>query len=75
MTKESARSKILDMREENRPRERLISEGAQALSDGELLAVLLGSGVPGINAIELGNLILKQCGGFSGIHRTEMAEL
>jgi DNA repair protein RadC len=75
MTKESARSKILDMREENRPRERLISEGAQALSDGELLAVLLGSGVPGINAIELGNLILKQCGGFSGIHRTEIAEL
>ncbi|MGV7975588.1 MAG: DNA repair protein RadC [Anaerolineaceae bacterium] len=75
MAKETARPTIKDMREENRPRERLIAEGPQALSDGELLAVLLGSGLPGLNAIDLGNQILKELGGFSGIHRTDVAEL
>ncbi len=75
MAKETARPTIKDMREENRPRERLIAEGPQALSDGELLAVLLGSGLPGLNAIDLGNQILKELGGFSGIHRADISEL
>ena len=67
--------RISDLREENRPRERLISEGAQALSDGELLAVLLGSGVQGKNAIDLGNQILKELGGFTGLHKAEIARI
>ncbi|MEL7645696.1 MAG: DNA repair protein RadC [Anaerolineaceae bacterium] len=75
MAKESARPRILDLREENRPRERLIAEGPQALSDGELMAVLLGSGMPGVNAIDLGNQILMELGGFAGINRTDVAEL
>ena len=37
-----------------RPRERLLAEGAQALSDAELLAVLLRTGVRGKSAVELG---------------------
>ncbi|MDB6046158.1 MAG: hypothetical protein JWM63_4709 [Gammaproteobacteria bacterium] len=36
-----------------RPREKLPDQGAQALSDAELLAVLLGSGTPGHTAVEL----------------------
>jgi len=67
--------RISDLREENRPRERLISEGAKALSDGELLAVLLGSGVQGKNAIDLGNQILKELGGFTGLHKAEIARI
>jgi len=75
MVDDDMRPRILDLREENRPRERLIAEGPQALSDGELLAVLLGSGRPGVNAIDLGNQILMAFGGFSGIHRTDITEL
>jgi len=75
MDQEEDHLRISDLREENRPRERLINEGAQALSDGELLAVLLGSGVRGKNAIDLGNQILKELGGFSGIHRADIASI
>ena len=37
-----------------RPRERLLAEGAEALSDAELLAVLLRTGLPGKSAVDLG---------------------
>ena len=43
---------------EERPREKLLSRGAQALSDGELLAILLRSGQRGESAIELGQRLL-----------------
>ncbi|MFZ3071536.1 MAG: DNA repair protein RadC [Anaerolineaceae bacterium] len=75
MDETSTRLRIVDLREENRPRERMITEGAQALSDGELLAVLLGSGTKGMNAIDLGNKILRDLGGFSGIHRADIVEI
>jgi DNA repair protein RadC len=42
---------IIDWPEEQRPRERLIKHGAQALSDAELLAVFLRVGVAGKNAV------------------------
>ena len=75
MSQKASHLRISDLREENRPRERLISEGAQALSDGELLAVLLGSGMSGKNAIDLGNQILKELGGFTGIHKADIANI
>jgi DNA repair protein RadC len=75
MSQKESHLRISDLREENRPRERLISEGAQALSDGELLAVLLGSGMSGKNAIDLGNQILKELGGFTGIHKADIANI
>jgi DNA repair protein RadC len=46
-----------------RPRERLIDRGAQALSDAELLAVVLGTGASGANALEIARDLL---GHFSG---------
>lgn len=45
--------RILDLPEEDRPRERLLRVGAKALSDRELLAVLLGAGRRDCDAIEL----------------------
>jgi DNA repair protein RadC len=47
------RMPICDWPERERPREKLLERGAHALSDAELLAVLLGSGTRGRNAIEL----------------------
>jgi len=45
-----------------RPRERLISQGAQALSDAELLAIFLRTGLPGCSAIELAQRLLLHFG-------------
>jgi DNA repair protein RadC len=54
---------ISDWRPEERPRERLLALGAQALSDAELVAILLRTGVRGKSAVELARDILKQCDG------------
>jgi DNA repair protein RadC len=45
-----------------RPRERLIERGAQALSDAELLAVVLGSGTSGLSSLELARDLLGEFG-------------
>ncbi|MDR3443890.1 MULTISPECIES: RadC family protein [Dyella] len=50
-----------------RPREKLLARGCAALSDAELIAVLLGSGVPGKDAIALGRELLGQRGGLSAL--------
>ena len=42
-----------------RPREKLLAQGAKALSDAELLAIFLRTGVPGMNAIELAEHLLN----------------
>lgn len=59
--------KILDLPELDRPRERLLKEGAAALSARELLALLLGSGLPGQDAIELAATLINDCGGLVGL--------
>jgi DNA repair protein RadC len=45
-----------------RPREKLLERGAQALSDAELLALLLGSGVRGRSAVELARALISEFG-------------
>jgi len=45
-----------------RPRERLVKYGPDKLSNAELLAILLRSGVKGVNVVELSNKILKKFG-------------
>ena len=47
---------------EERPRERLLSRGPHALTDAELLAILLRMGMPGKNAVELGRELLRRFG-------------
>ncbi|MCB4756532.1 MAG: DNA repair protein RadC [Elusimicrobia bacterium] len=48
--------------QEERPRERLLSKGAQALSDAELVAILVRVGFKGTSAVELARNLLKQFG-------------
>jgi DNA repair protein RadC len=50
-----------------RPRERLLAQGAGALSDAELVAVLLGTGVRGMSAVDLARSLLRDFGGIGGI--------
>jgi DNA repair protein RadC len=47
---------------EQRPRERLIKYGAQALSDAELLAIFLRTGIPGKSAVDLGRDLISHFG-------------
>jgi DNA repair protein RadC len=46
-----------------RPRERLLDRGAQALSDAELLALVLGTGCQGANALDVARQLLQHFGG------------
>ena len=50
-----------------RPRERLLEKGAEALSDAELLAIFLRSGVAGKSAVELGQDLIHHFGGLPGL--------
>src|SRR5438105_2629951 len=53
--------------EAERPRERLLSKGAATLSDAELVAVLLRTGVAGKTAVELARDMIAQFGSLSGL--------
>ncbi len=48
--------------EEDRPREKLLIKGRSALSDAELIAILIGSGNKSQTAVELAQYILSECG-------------
>jgi len=56
---------ISDWRAEDRPRERLLTEGADKLPDAHLLAVLLRTGVRGKSAVDLGSELLARFGSIS----------
>jgi DNA repair protein RadC len=58
---------INDWTEQERPRERLVREGAAALSNPELLALLLRVGVRGKSAVELGRDVLQHFGSLHGL--------
>ncbi len=51
--------RLLDMAPEDRPREKLARKGAGALSDRELLAILLGKGTKDIDLLTLADRMLK----------------
>ncbi len=77
MTESSSRAtyRITDLHETERPRERLAALGPQALSNAELIAILLRVGVPGENAVQVGQRLLQKFGGISGLHRAPFNEL
>jgi DNA repair protein RadC len=54
--------RITDMPADARPRERLLAQGAEALTDAELLAILLGTGTQGVSAIALAQMIINDSG-------------
>lgn len=47
--------------EDDRPREKMLLKGKNALSDAELIAILIGSGTPSKSAVQLGQEILQYC--------------
>ena len=69
-------NRIHDLPENLRPREKLDRGGSSSLTDAELLALFIGSGIPGKNAVEVGQELLQQFGGsLIGVSRASAREL
>ena len=66
---------ITDWPLEDRPREKLLRLGAASLSDTEILAVLLGRGAAGCNALELARQLMQRFGGIRGTLNASPSEL
>jgi len=75
MTDNPPNYRITDLAEGERPRERLAKLGPQALSNAELLAILLRVGVPGENAVQVGQRLLQTFDGLSGLHSASYDEV
>ncbi|MCA1930365.1 DNA repair protein RadC [Rheinheimera sp.] len=60
--------------EGERPREKLLAYGAEHLSDGELLAIFLRTGVAGMDAVELSRTLLHQFGGLRPLLAASQAD-
>lgn len=65
---------ITDWPEHQRPRERLIRQGAHSLSDAELLAVFLRVGVMGKSAVDLGREMVAHFGSLQGLFAARLAD-
>ena len=61
---------LKDLPEDARPREKLLARGPGALSDAELLALLLRTGLPGKNALHMGQELVDTFGGVAGLLHT-----
>ena len=64
-----------DLTPGDRPREKLLTHGATALGDNELLALVLGSGCRGANALAVANQLLAARGGLHGLMRSTVDDL
>ena len=67
--------KIHELPEQERPREKLAAHGAAALSDSELIAILLRTGIPGANAVDIGRQLILQFGSLAALSRASLTEL
>jgi DNA repair protein RadC len=64
-----------DLLPADRPREKLLRNGAAALGDNELVAVVVGSGTRGVDALDVANELLRRRGGVHGLARAAVDDL
>lgn len=74
MTDKNKKSGIKNWPSDDRPREKLLKKGANALSNSELLAILLRTGAKGVSAIDLARLIIEKFGTFRNMNHTDVRE-
>ncbi|HEX4343430.1 MAG TPA: DNA repair protein RadC [Verrucomicrobiae bacterium] len=67
--------RMKDQPANERPRERLVAHGANALSHAELIAILLRTGLKGANAVEVGRQVLARFGSLQSLARASVTDL
>src|ERR1700691_3936189 len=67
--------RLKDQPASERPRERLVAQGADALKPSELIAILLRTGLKGTSAIEIGKQVLQKFGTLDNLARASVADL
>ena len=67
--------RIKDMPGQERPRERLVEAGADALKDGELIAILLRTGLKGSSALDVASQLLQKFSTLGNLARATLDEL
>jgi DNA repair protein RadC len=67
--------RLKDQPPSERPRERLISHGAEALSHAELVAILLRTGLKGMNAVEVGKQLVQKYGSLQSMAQATLDDL
>lgn len=72
---ESVYRTIHDLPSDVRPRERLLAHGTDTLSAAELVAVVVGSGTVGENAVDLARRLMNEVGGLPGLVRADAGSL
>ncbi len=65
---------ITDWPENERPREKLLTRGAAALSDAELLAIFLRTGIAGKSAVDLGRDLIARFGSLTRLFAAQRAD-
>lgn len=65
---------IKDWNEDERPRERLMKYGAEALSDAELIAIIFGTGTLGKTAIDISRQVLVEFGNLLSLAKCDFSE-
>jgi DNA repair protein RadC len=71
----SSSLRLKDQPVSERPRERLVERGADALSHAELIAILLRTGLKGANAVEIGRQLLQKFGTLQALARASVEDL
>jgi DNA repair protein RadC len=66
---------IREIPQHDRPRERLERHGAQALTEAELLAILLRTGSRGVSAVQLGEELLRKFGSLEELGKRSVNEI
>lgn len=66
--------RIMDLPENERPREKLLKYGAETLSNGELIAIILRTGSSSEDILNLSNRVLKETGGLNGLLASDAHE-
>ena len=67
--------KIREMPQDDRPREKLMARGPSALTDSELIAILLRTGLPGANAVQVAGQLLERYKSLNGLSRCSVDEI
>jgi DNA repair protein RadC len=67
--------RLKDQPASERPRERLVALGADALSQAELIAILLRTGLKGTNAVEIGRQVVQKYGSLQSLAQASLEDL